>query len=237
VNAVELRKESPERLASILRDLAVEHKAKLDELKSKAADLERDDAVWHLLLQSFSTLGGSRGWEGLIGNPANYRQVTFEAIKKCAASRRLQQVEETLLAAKVRYPKRKAEHLVVNFALVEGMGGPVEARRQLLDQPGREGKMAFLKRFKGIGNKYARNILMDVYHPDFRNSIALDSRVRGISSALGLEFSNDQEHEEYYLGVAKKAGLNGWEVDRLLYNFRDKVLLRLGRLLPARSKS
>ena len=55
---------------------------------------------------------------------------------------------------------------------------------------------------------------MDVYHEDFRDSIALDLRIKAISEALGLSFSSYTEHERFYLDVAREAGLNGWELDR-----------------------
>jgi hypothetical protein len=85
-----------------------------------------------------------------------------------------------------------------------------------------------LKKFPGIGDKYARNIMMDVYHPDFRDSIAVDARINAISNALGLSFASYRDHEAFYLDVAKEAGLNGWELDRLLFNFRTEVESRLG---------
>ena len=129
--------------------------------------------------------------------------------------------------AKVRYPARKAELLVENFEIVREMGGPKKARDLLLEQPGREGKMAFLMLFKNIGDKYSRDILMDCYHPEFRDSIALDTRVMGVTEALGLEFSSYEEHEGFYLDVARRAGLDGWTVDRLIYNYRDDVFAAL----------
>jgi hypothetical protein len=51
-------------------------------------------------------------------------------------------------------------------------------KADLCTQPGRDGKIAFLKTFHGIGDKYARNILMDVYHREFRDSIAYDERLK-----------------------------------------------------------
>ena len=68
---------------------------------------------------------------------------------------------------------------------------------------------------------------MDVYHEDFRDSIALDIRIKAISEALGLSFPSYTEHEQFYLDVAWEAGLNGWELDRLLFNFRPEVEVRL----------
>jgi hypothetical protein len=87
--------------------------------------------------------------------------------------------------------------------------------------------------FPGIGPKYARNIMMDVYHDDFRESIALDVRIQAISKALGLSFPSYAAQEQFYLDVAHEAGLNGWELDRLLFNFRQVVMQRLGLSEPA----
>ena len=50
-------------------------------------------------------------------------------------------------------------------------------------------KIQFLKTFKGIGQKYARNMMMDVYDKDFRDSIAIDARIDGILDKLGLKLS------------------------------------------------
>ena len=49
------------------------------------------------------------------------------------------------------------------------MGGPERAKELLLAQPDRDAKIKFLKAFPGIGPKYARNIMMDVYHRQFRD--------------------------------------------------------------------
>ena len=46
--------------------------------------------------------------------------------------------------------------------------------------------MAFSREFKGIGAKYSRNIMMDTYHPEFRDSIAIDQRIKKVSRTLGL---------------------------------------------------
>jgi hypothetical protein len=126
--------------------------------------------------------------------------------------------------AKVRFPAQKAAQPAANFEIIETMGGLASARSRLLEAPGRARKMAFLKQFKGIGDKYARNALMDCYHPDFRDSTALDSRLRSITTALGLKFASYVDEELFYLDVASRAGLNGWDVDRFIYNHRDAVI-------------
>ncbi len=70
--------------------------------------------------------------------------------------------------------------------------------------------------------------MMDVYHEDFRESIALDARIKAISKALGLKFTSYADEEKFYLDVARQAGLNGWELDRMMFNFRPEIERRLG---------
>jgi hypothetical protein len=62
---------------------------------------------------------------------------------------------------------------------------------------------------------------MDVYHPEFRNSIAVDERIKNITKRLGLRFRTYEEEETFYLDAAKRAGLDGWELDRMMYGFYD----------------
>jgi hypothetical protein len=217
------------RLAPVLRAIADAHAPFLNELKADAAKAyaslyERDDGLWHALIESFATWGGSRGWAGLVGNREKYNQVTLEAISSYAPAERVARLTATMLGAQVRYAAPKARHLVTNHALVIKMGGPKAARDKLLAEQGVDAKMAFLMRFAGIGPKYARNIFMDIYHPDFHDSIAIDSRVQSITTALGLTFKTYEAEEAFYVATGRRAGLNGWEVDRILYNFRDEVL-------------
>lgn len=120
-------------------------------------------------------------------------------------------------------PNRKAGFILDCFEHVRQLGGPKEAKAQLLAQIGCEAKIRFLDAFPGIGPKYARNIMMDVYHEDFRESISIDIRIKAISQILGLSFSSYAEHEAFYLEVARKAGVNGWEIDRLMFNFQAEI--------------
>lgn len=212
-------------LVRSLKDLTPEMKETLRKRKEEGRrEMERPDFVWHLLLQSFATLGGSRGWEGLIGNQDNYRRVTFDAISRLGPEERFEEILETFRTAKIRYAKRKAPFMARNYERVAEMGGPEEAKKQAFTLPNREAKLAFMKQFDGIGDKYARNIWMDSYHPDFHNSVAIDLRIKKVTEALGYSFANYAEHERFYQDIAKEAGLQGWELDRLLYNHRDEFL-------------
>lgn len=216
------------RLVAVVSALAKEKRTDLEKLKEEAAGLTRPDFIWHYLLQSFSTMGRAAGWHGLIGNQDNYRRVTYPVLAALSSETRRAQVQQVCRAAGVRMPDKKASYILGCFDFVQQLGGLEATKTRLLAERGRDAKIRFLQRFPGIGPKYARNIMMDVYHEDFRDSIALDVRILAISEALGLSFTSYSDHEQFYLGVACEAGLNGWELDRLLFNFRPLVEAKLG---------
>ena len=83
--------------------------------------------------------------------------------------------------------------------------------------------------FDGIGDKYARNIWMDVYHPDFYDAIAVDERIKKITAAMGYAFTRYDDHERFYQELAGEAGLQPCELDRLLYHFNEPILAALVR--------
>lgn len=216
-----------QRLIGAFRHLTPDMKETLRKRKEEGLERrDRPDFIWHSLLQSFATMGNARGWDGLVGNKANYNLVTFEALSGLDSVERLERLDKVLRASKVRMPGKKAVWLDLNYELIVEMGGPEEARRQALAQNGREGKVAFMQRFPGIGDKYARNIWMDVYHPDFHDTIAIDLRIKKITEALGYLFKPTEygEHERFYQDIAKKANLQGWELDRLLFHYTDHFL-------------
>jgi hypothetical protein len=225
-----MKKCSPaDRLLKVVQALAAEKGQVLECLKRGCAGLKRTDFVWHYLLQSFATMGRASGWHGLIENQENYCQITYEALASLSPKERKERVHRVCRAAKIRMPDIKAGFILDCFSYVKKLGGPERVKALLLAQPNREEKIKFLKTFRGIGPKYARNIMMDVYHKEFRESIAIDARIKSISSVLGLSFTDAEyaKHENFYLDVAHSAGLNGWELDRLLFNFSDEVKRRL----------
>jgi len=226
------QKDAHNLLVSIIGKLAKEKQYELEKLKQEYNGIARPDFIWHYLLQSFSTMGRAAGWHGLIGNKNNYNRVTYNVLAALSPAERETQVRQVCHEAKIRMPDKKADYILGCFDYVKQLGGLEAAKTKLLTQSGREAKICFLQTFPGIGPKYARNIMMDVYHEDFRNSIALDIRIKAISESLGLSFSSYTGHESFYLGVALDAGINGWELDRLLFNFHREVESRLGAIAP-----
>lgn len=187
----------------------------------------RPDFIWEALLVSSSTWGSVRGVQ-LVHNRKLHSRVTYAALEKRRPKDREKILRDALREAKVRMYKIKAGYLAENFARIEAEGGPSRVKRDLISCRGTEAKIKFLKTFRGIGDKYARNLMMDVYHPDFRDTIALDVRVNKFLTALQLTFHGYREKESFFVSVAHEAGLNGWQLDRMLFNSTKDVLVALG---------
>lgn len=86
-----------------------------------------------------------------------------------------------------------------------------------------------MRQFEGIGEKYARNIWMDLYDRDFHYSIAYDLRLQKVAEALDRRFKSYSDAEAYFVGLAEKAERLPWDVDRLLYHFNDDALKAIER--------
>jgi len=67
-----------------------------------------------------------------------------------------------------------------------------------------------------------------LFGTDFRESIAIDERIKAISKkALGISFRNYEDEEDFYREAAHGAELEGWELDRLMYQFTNEFLEEL----------
>lgn len=209
-------------LVDSLKHITPEMQRQLKDLRRWGiSESKRSDFVWHILLQSFATWGGSRGAEGLLNNTANYTRVTFDRLSTLYPKKREETLRKVFRKAGIRYAEKKAGLMARNYDLVQEMGGIAKAKKLALAQNGKEAKITFMKRFHGIGDKYARNIWMDVYHPDFHDTIAIDQRIKKVTEALGHTFRTYEQEESFYQGIAEEASLQGWELDRLLYNYTD----------------
>jgi hypothetical protein len=185
---------------------------------------ERTDFLWDEIVGAYATWGGSSGWDRLATDPENRSKLAYQALAALSPADRHRQIHEVLGQVGVRWPNKKTDYLNECFQQIESLGGPEEATELLLAQKGTQAKIRFLMTLRGIGPKYARDIMMAPYHEDFRNTIAVDTRIKRISQCLGLNFSDYDEEERFYQSVAEKAGINGWELDRLMYNYRDEFL-------------
>jgi len=216
-------------LISALRNIPSYMREKIESLKDIGADLsKRNDIVWHMLVQSMSGMGNNRGYAKLILNKENYNKVSWETVERVPKDRRFTHIHSALTKATVRMPGQKASWLTRNFSQIEMMGGPAAARGRMRALQGRPAKLEFFKQFDGIGEKYGRNIWMDLCDPDFVDSIAIDTRLQKIYDGLGISTNNYSDAEQTMLGVARKAELTGWELDRLLFHFSEHFYEAIG---------
>jgi thermostable 8-oxoguanine DNA glycosylase len=195
---------------------------------------ERDDALWFEIVLSLATQGNSEGAQLVVENDRimkeRYKRVSFDTIRQMNNNSRIDQIRQLLLDANVSYQNKTSEALVENFERVEqDYGSPEGLKYEFEQQDGTENKIQFLKKFKLIGPKYARNIGMDLYHPDFRDCIAVDSRIKNIFEAAGFDYEGRsyREREEFLKSIANDLGLEPWELDRILYNYEDAIIEEL----------
>ncbi len=185
---------------------------------------QRPDVVWRLLLQSAATMGNSRGWNGLFGGAMLPTLIGFDAVGAIRPDLRGSYMAPILQTASVRMPRQKAEALALNHAIITALGGETAARSAAFAQPTRDAKIAFMKGFHGIGDKYARNVWMDLYDSHFHDAIAYDERLKKVAAAMGAQFQNYMAAEQYFTELARESGREPWEVDRLLYHFNSDAL-------------
>ena len=184
------------------------------------------DWLWTELLTSFATLGNSRGADGLFEH-RNWSRLKFDLLAGMEAKERAAHLETVFRDSKVRYAKRKAMQFSRNVDLVVAKGGPAAASAAALAEPGKDAKQRYVRQFVGIGPKYARNIFLDIGHPEFHESIALDSRIGSISKGLDLSFADYASHERFYLEVVAAYGTTGYQLDRCLYANHTSLLDQL----------
>lgn len=227
------KEESKQKLAEAVKNLFDEKPVEevLKSKKEKADERrERDDYLWNRLVASFATLGNSAG-AVLVTEENNYDKIRYENVRQMDNDEREQHFEQIFRECNVRYPERKADYLTRNVDRIEEMGGLAEAQREFEESIGKENKLDFLEQFLNIGEKYSRNILMDLYHPEVRDELAIDSRIQAVSKKLDLAFDERYPEEaDFYRSVADKIGVEPWELDRILYNFDTEVKSEIARL-------
>lgn len=216
-----------QQIIAIAIESAKRHGDELERKKEEGIDLlKQPDFLWRSLLSSFATWGKTIKEENF---PIIFEELSFEILENdLKDEERTERIRQVFSKTKVRPHGRpsKQEQLCKDYNLIKEKGGLLKTTDQLLKQVGKDNKIIFLLDFYGVGEKTARNILMNLYHEDFHESIAIDERIKKISASWGLEFSSDKykEHEKFYLDIAHEARLTGWELDRLMYGHKDEFI-------------
>ncbi|MCX6186489.1 MAG: hypothetical protein NTU43_05755 [Bacteroidetes bacterium] len=215
-----------EALVRALQIKPQEHTNKIYHLIEDAGNIaNRPDWLWHCLLVSAATLGNANGYIHLILNSENYELIKYDTLISLEDKEIFNNISFGFNNAKLRYANNKINYMVYNFNLIKQRGGLVVFQDLINTAPTVHQKIAYLKLFKGIGDKYARNIMMDKMDPLFINNIAIDSRLQKILTKLEVDTNNQYEQNEALLAeIAKEAFIPAWELDRLLYNFNAYYL-------------
>lgn len=205
------------KLVAALTTIPVHMRQCLQKLKADGEEFrKRPDLLWYLLLQSAATHGSSRGWDGLCGDPETLDSVSYSILASLDAETRESHILTALHKAKVRMQTIKAPQLASNVVRIAAMGGVEQATKLMLSLLSREEKLRFMRQFEGIGEKYGRNVWMDIYDPAFRDAVAVDKRLKKVARELGFRGSSYGQVETFYCSIARDAGFEPWELDRLL---------------------
>lgn len=222
------QEQAAQHLGRCIRRLTKNNQAALEARRHDATKLsKRRDLVWHRVLGAHATLGNSRGAEGVNARRSDF---AFEKFYKLSPAMRRRRAEKLFAEAKVRMPQQKARWLVANVDRVAKMGGLAAAKAQLDGLTQRDAFLRWWKQFDGIGDKYARNIMMDLCHPAFRQSIAVDARLQRVLRRLGLKLKAYPDAERFFLRTAACAKVDGWTLDRIVYEHLSEVLSSLSDL-------
>jgi hypothetical protein len=155
--------------------------------------------------------------------------VAYPELAELGRKKREAKLLSALRKAKVRMQTLKARELAANVDQIKKeLDGVEEATRRMLGLGSREEKYQFMRSFDGIGEKYGRNVWMDIYDKDFRDTIAVDQRLKKVARALGFTGKRYKEAEDFYRAISQEAGLEPWALDRLLYNFTKYFLDKVG---------
>jgi len=206
--------------------IQIDLRAELEVMKERAAaQRKKEDLLWRELCGLTATHGSVVHAEEFM---AMYdERLAFHRLP-ANKEERTRVIFNALKDAKVpRFREEKSENLSSNYDRVKGMGGPEEATKVMLSLKGKKQKIKWIRQFDGVGEKYSRDIWMDIYDPDFHDSIALDARVKNFAKLIGLNATRSEDLEKQLLDFARECNLSGWELDRLIFNFGELILQKL----------
>jgi hypothetical protein len=202
--------------------MQIDLRDQLHELRRRSiASRRRPDLIWRSLCSVVATSGSSLNADAFMSRYES--DLRFDLLPKTSAARTAV-IRRVLEATKVpRMRERKAQDLSDNYSMVKSLGGPEQATKVMLSLKGKMEKQAWIRQFKGVGEKYSNDVWMNIADPDFQNSVARDARVKSFAKSLGFNVKSSKLESEL-LEFAESCNLSGWELDRLIYNFGSLIL-------------
>jgi hypothetical protein len=217
------------RFVEILRGFLEGDRERLDRLFEEGEQLRFQPGwAWYVFVQSFATNGGVRRWSAFI-DAGNAHLISWDALFKGdpdnveAAAARLEALSHRFLAPPRAGRTRPA--LLTALRRFHEAGGP-DAMAQTWMGHNRTGDLLnWLRTFPMIGQKYARNMCMDVSHPLILDHIALDHRIHTLCDLVegAPPRTPYRLREEWLREVAAAPGINCWRLDRLMFGQYDEI--------------
>lgn len=208
------------------------HAILLQAAADRAAEIERSrrdaeawgrhpDWPWNGIILSAATQGGSARWAKVSLRYDD--ELSWSALSAAAPEERRRRLESV-----GRFWRRTADRLEKLRDRIEAVGGPAAIREKL--QPMDAAAIIdFWKSMPSFGDKYSRNIMMDIYDHRFRTAhFAIDSRIKSLLPFLGLRKTRGYTETEAQLAaLAASLGMDAWTLDRLLYQAHDRLMKEL----------
>jgi len=222
------------RFIEILRGVLEEDRDRLTGLFEAGERLRRQDGwAWRVFVWSYATNGGVRAWNAFAAE-GGADLVSWDALfadapgDAAAAEARLEALSHRFLSP--RRASRTRPALLATFRRFHAVGGPDVVARTWMGHTRTETVLGWLKTFEMIGDKYARNMCMDVAHPLILDHIALDHRIHEICDRVeGAPAKAPYRLREGWLrGIAGSLGVDCWHLDRLLFGRYEEISAALG---------
>lgn len=213
---------SSKEFARLVKPVLKAHGSDLERTRLKAKRFGQDsDWPWNGFISAFATNGRADHREKI-----QWHRYTWNALSELPDEKR----QKRLTFA--TNPRRRTKHsqpwytayLEEAFQRFKDSGGPEGIRRAYRRLRSAEERIVVLMKFRGIGQKYARDIPMSAYDPKFLDRfVALDARLISLLKACGRNEDNYSSGEAFYQDVANHLGINCWSLDRILFKHYKQI--------------
>lgn len=220
------------RVINLVHSVLMEMKAELDEIRAESVEWGKHlEWPWNGFILSWATYGGSKNWPSRI-QPLYNAEYSWEALSSVDEQTRLNRFS---VLGNPRYRSKVAIWAPMVFDRLANPGGPVAARSHYFSLTTARERIAYVMSFSGFGEKYGRNIPMDIYDDLVRDNFALDHRLRTFLAACGYRDVTYARGEELLGELAAELSTDAWTLDRVIYGKLDLLMGRLARISIDRS--
>jgi hypothetical protein len=129
-----------------------------------------------------------------------------------------------------RFRTKVEDYIEASYQSIKSAGGPTAVHYKYSKLTDADACIAFFKEFQGIGEKYARNMPMDIHDHRVRNHFALDHRLKTILINITGRQLTYQDGEEVLRFIASTLNVDGWTFDRVLYRRYAQIMNDLSGL-------